>query len=83
MHLLLAQKGSIADADEAIDLGQEPADIVFISAADTELSCISGALSAMPDAPTVRAVNMMVLNHPLSVDVYCENTIARFPPRHD
>jgi len=31
MHLLLAQKGALPDAEEAIDLGQEPADIVFIS----------------------------------------------------
>jgi len=38
MHLLLAQKGSLADADEAIDLGQDPADIVFVSAADTEIA---------------------------------------------
>ena len=41
MHLLLAQKGALVDDDEAIDLGQSPADIVFISAADTELASLS------------------------------------------
>jgi cobaltochelatase CobN len=37
MHLLLAQKGTISDGEEAIDLGQSPGDILFLSAADTEL----------------------------------------------
>ena len=34
MHLLVAQKGSIADGDEAIDLGQSPGDVLFLTAAD-------------------------------------------------
>ena len=38
MHLLLAQRGTIADEGEAIDLGQAPADICVLSAADTELA---------------------------------------------
>ncbi len=76
MHLLLAQKGSLADAEEAIDLGQTPADIVFISAADTELASLSSALGQVDNPPTLRLANMMALAHPLSIDVYCENTIA-------
>lgn len=36
MHLLLAQKGTISDGNEAVDLGQTPGEIVFLSAADTE-----------------------------------------------
>ena len=43
MHLLLAQKGSISDGDEAIDLGQTPGDVLFLSAADTELAAIAAA----------------------------------------
>ena len=41
MHLLIAQKGSIADGSEAIDLGQSPAEILFLSAADTELASLA------------------------------------------
>ena len=41
MHLLAAQPGEIVDGSEAVDLGQSPGDIVFISAADTELACLS------------------------------------------
>ncbi len=47
MHLLLAQKGSISEGGEAIDLGQQPADIVFLSAADTELAALADALGTL------------------------------------
>ncbi len=81
MHLLLAQKGSLADSDEAIDLGQSPADIVYVTAADTEIAALSdahGQVSSMAGeaAPSLRLANLMALAHPLSVDVYCQNTIA-------
>ena len=42
MHLLLAQKGTIDDGGEAIDLGQSPGEIVFLSAADTEIAALAG-----------------------------------------
>jgi cobaltochelatase CobN len=43
MHLLVAQKGSLSDGDEAVDLGQSPGDVLFLSAADTELASIAAA----------------------------------------
>ncbi len=77
MHLLLAQKGAVSDGDEAIDLGQSPADLVFISAADTELAALANARKQLgSDAPDLRLANMMALSHPMSIDVYAENTIA-------
>ncbi len=72
MHLLLAQKGTISDGDEAIDLGQSPADIVFLSAADTELAAVAAAQSA--ERPTLRVASLMQLSHPMSVDTYVERT---------
>ncbi|UOM33809.1 cobaltochelatase subunit CobN [Acuticoccus sp. I52.16.1] len=75
MHLLLAQRGTIADEGEAIDLGQAPADICVLSAADTELAALAAAQAARPvDAPTVRLVNQMRLAHPMSVDQWVERT---------
>ena len=76
MHLLLAQKGALADADEAVDLGQSPADIVFVSAADTELASLSSALRDMDHTPSIRLANMLSLSHPMSIDVYASNTVA-------
>ena len=82
MHLLLAQKGSINQGDEAIDLGQSPADVIFLSAADTEIASLAAAFSSRRGSRqqndlTLRLANLMQLSHPMSVDLYCENTIAK------
>lgn len=78
MHLLLAQKGSVNENDEAVDLGQTPADLVFISAADTELSSLASAKDRMgAEAVSLRLANLMQLSHPMSVDVYVQNTVAK------
>ncbi|MHC8507786.1 MAG: hypothetical protein ACYYKD_00045 [Rhodospirillales bacterium] len=49
MHLLAAQPGAVSDGSEAVDLGQSPGDIIFISAADSELALIARARGV--DAP--------------------------------
>ncbi|WP_419911265.1 cobaltochelatase subunit CobN [Hoeflea sp.] len=75
MHLLLAQKGSISEGDEAIDLGQSPGEIVFLTAADTELASLAAARAALGEAaPDLRLANIMHLRHPMSVDTYVERT---------
>ncbi|MDI6837622.1 MAG: cobaltochelatase subunit CobN, partial [Rhizobiaceae bacterium] len=75
MHLLLAQKGSISDGEEAIDLGQSAGDIVFLTAADTELSAIAAAVRARGESgPKWRLASLMALKHPMSVDTYVERT---------
>ncbi|HEV7320663.1 MAG TPA: cobaltochelatase subunit CobN [Ensifer sp.] len=74
MHLLLAQKGTIADGNEAIDLGQTPADILFLSAADTELSSIAAAHGRREGGASLRIASLMNLMHPMSVDTYVERT---------
>jgi cobaltochelatase CobN len=75
MHLLLAQKGSISDGDEAIDLGQTPGDVLFLSAADTELAAIAAAVEARGgEELRWRLASLMTLKHPMSVDTYVERT---------
>ncbi|WP_426130146.1 cobaltochelatase subunit CobN [Pararhizobium sp. PWRC1-1] len=74
MHLLLAQKGTITDGEEAIDLGQSPADILFLSAADTELSSIAGAHRTRGGKSSLRVASLLTLKHPMSVDTYVERT---------
>jgi len=77
MHLLLAQKGIIGEAGEAIDLGQSGADIIFLSAADTELACLAGVRSDLDnDGLSLRLANLMQLSHPMSVDTYLEKTAS-------
>ena len=78
MHLLLAQKGSLSEGEEAIDLGQSPGDIIFLSAADTELSSVAQACEQCNDlGASVRIASLMQLTHPMSMDVYCENTVSK------
>ena len=73
MHLLAATPGSIGDGQDPIDLGQTPADVVILSAADTELALLSEARAAMTNPPTLRLANIMHLNHPLSVDMHLDS----------
>ncbi|MBY3151820.1 cobaltochelatase subunit CobN [Rhizobium laguerreae] len=74
MHLLLAQQGTISDGEEAIDLGQTPGDILFLSAADSELAAIAAAHRECGAAPSLRLASLMSLKHPMSVDTYVERT---------
>lgn len=71
MHLLAATPGQIDDGQEPVDLGQTPADVVIISAADTELAALSAAHADAPHG-TLRLANMMHLRHPMSVDLHLE-----------
>jgi cobaltochelatase CobN len=69
MHLLVAQKGSLSDGDEAVDLGQSPGDVLFLSAADTELASIAAARQ-MAGSLKWRLASLSDLKHPMSVDTF-------------
>src|SRR6202034_4382584 len=76
MPLKLDSSGSIDDGDVARDLGQASADIVVLSAADSDLAAFGAAHAALPgDFPSVRLTNLLALGHPASVDVYVERTL--------
>jgi len=77
MHLLAATPGAIDDGKEPVDLGQSPADVVFISAADTELAALSAARAEMTGAPSLRLANLTHLQHPMSVDLHLENCATK------
>ncbi len=77
MHLLAATPGAIDDGKEPVDLGQTPADIVVISAADTELAALSEARGTMDAPPDLRLANMMHLQHPMSVDLHLDQCATK------
>ncbi|PIE06527.1 MAG: cobaltochelatase subunit CobN [Rhodobacterales bacterium] len=77
MHLLAATPGQIDDGKEPVDLGQTPADLVFISAADTELAALSAARAEMEAPPTLRLANLGWLAHPMSVDLHIRACASR------
>jgi cobaltochelatase CobN len=78
MHLKLDTSVSIDDGDVARDLGQATADIVVLSAADSDLAAFGAARAGMPDDyPTLQLTNFLALGHPASVDLYVERTLAK------
>lgn len=77
MHILAGRSGRIDQGDEAVDLGQSPADVVVLSAADTELASLAAvAAGGGAEQPSLRLANLMALSHPYSVDMYAEQTVA-------
>ena len=76
MHLLLSAGPPEDDPDAAVDLGQTPAPLLFLSAADTDLALFAGAQRRLTDTdadwPALRAANLMALAHNLSVDTYID-----------
>ena len=77
MHVLAATAGAVDDGSEPVDLGQTPADIIVISAADTELAALSVARGDMGFEPSLRLANMMYLQHPMSVDLHLDNCATK------
>ncbi|MFQ1699503.1 cobaltochelatase subunit CobN [Loktanella agnita] len=77
MHLLAATPGAISDGTEPVDLGQSPADVVIISAADTELAALSDARAEMDNPPSLRLANLMHLQHPMSVDLHLDDCATK------
>lgn len=76
MHLKLDTSGTIDDGDVARDLGQGSADIVVLSAADSDLSAFNAAYADHPENfPSVRFTNLLALGHPASVDLYVARTL--------
>jgi cobaltochelatase CobN len=77
VHLLAATPGGVSDGSEAIDLGQNPGDVVVLSAADSELTSFSEAYAKIgEDVPSLRLANLLNLGHNMSVDLYVESVIV-------
>lgn len=77
MHLLAAKSGTIDDGLEPFDLSQTPADLLFISSADSELTAISEAITETNHQPSVRLASLNHLQHPMSVDLHLEKTVSK------
>ena len=72
MHLLAATPGTVDEGREPVNLGQTPADLVVISAADTELALLSAARAEHPSPPSLRLANLSHLRHPMSADMHLD-----------
>src|ERR1700710_1617203 len=78
MHLQLAPIQGIDDGAQARDLEQDPAEIVILSGADSELAAMGSVLADRPaGGPSVALTNFLSLGHPMSIDLYVARTLAR------
>jgi cobaltochelatase CobN len=82
MHLIRIDTVSLDEGEAAVDLGQAPGDIVFLSFTDSDLFGMAGAhAAAFPsgsaEIPTLRLAKLAKLRHPMSVDLYVESVIAK------
>ena len=76
MHLLRTTTRTTDEAESAVDLGQTPGKIVFLSFSDSDLGLAAAALEEHKNAD-VRLASLAMLRHPYSVDLYIETVAAR------
>lgn len=82
MHLLAVQPGGFVDDPAFVaSLGQTPAQVVILSAADTTLALLAEAYAQLragldgEQLPTLRLANLMNLRQPASVDLYADEVL--------
>jgi len=77
MHIPRIEVRSLDETVEAIDLGQTPADVIFLSFSDSDLNALARAYEAAPEPkPTLRLASLAALRHPYSIDLYLERVCA-------
>jgi cobaltochelatase CobN len=77
MHVVFRESHGIEESETPTDLGQTPADLVVLSFSDSDLGAFAaGWHRAKGGLPSLRLANLVALKHPLSLDVYCEQTLA-------
>src|ERR1700734_2165482 len=78
MHGPRIETRTLDETVEALDLGQTPADIVFLSFSDSDLNAVARAYDAFREPkPSFRIASLAALRHPFSVDLYLEKVCAR------
>ncbi|MBV9067043.1 MAG: cobaltochelatase subunit CobN, partial [Methylobacteriaceae bacterium] len=76
MHLLARQIGTLDETASAVDLEQTPAECVFLSFSDSDLSAMAAVHAEMPGGrPALRLANLSDLKHPFSIDLYLDKVI--------
>ncbi|WP_121061783.1 cobaltochelatase subunit CobN [Chachezhania antarctica] len=79
MHVVFRESHGLEETETPTDLGQSPADLVVLSFSDSDLGAFAAGwhrAKAAGETPGLRLANLAALKHPLSVDVYVEQTLA-------
>ncbi len=77
MHLLVRESRDLDEAAGPVDLALAPADIVVLSFSDSDLATVAASWRLCPEQhrPSLRAVNLVRLTHPMSVDLFADATL--------
>ncbi len=76
MHVVFRESHGLEETATAVDLGQDPADLVVLSFSDSDLAAFAaGWQRGRKTLPSLRLANLIALRHPLSVDTYVERTL--------
>ena len=63
--------------EELTFVEQTPATFVFLTSADTDIQTLSAAVPLLGnDFPTIRVVNLLQLQHQISIDTYASEVLA-------
>ena len=77
MHLLRTETISLDQTAVAVDLDLSPAEILFLSFTDSDLSGLVAAWDQRKSGlPSLRVASLKDLQHPYSVDLFIEKTAA-------
>lgn len=82
MHLIATIPGGWnPDDDGVFYIEQEPGDIVFLSASDTEIHTMNEAYKSLheesKDIPSLRMTNLVYLKQELTIDTYAEDVLEK------
>src|ERR1700758_2721618 len=78
MHVVFRESHGLEETATAVDLGQDPADLVVLSFSDSDLAAFAaGWRRGRAQLPSLRLANLIALRHPLSVDTYLERTLSQ------
>ena len=80
MHIVFRESHGLEEAETPQDLGQSPGEIAVLSFSDSDLGAFAagwrGARARGLRLPSLRLANLARLRHPVSVDVYLEQTLS-------
>lgn len=78
MHRIAATPGGWnPDAEGVVFIEQTPAPIVILTAADTEIQTLAGAIADLPpDFPDLRVTNLLNLQQQLTIDTYADEVLS-------
>ncbi len=79
MHRINAMPGGWnPGADGVIFLTQNPAPVVFLTAADTDIQTLAAAVAQLPqDFPALRVANLLQLQQQLTIDSYAQEVLEK------